>query len=78
MSARPYGETAFRYKLAGWPGPLPAFDKERKKPGKEPPAGFTGWKHGDTWPDDDQLAAQARSLIKSGYGQYLLDLLAHG
>jgi glucose-1-phosphate thymidylyltransferase len=28
--------------------------------------------------DDDQLAARARSLLKSGYGAYLLDLLNHG
>ncbi|RHW27856.1 glucose-1-phosphate thymidylyltransferase [Nocardioides immobilis] len=28
--------------------------------------------------DDDQLADRARSLLKSGYGAYLLDLLNHG
>ena len=27
--------------------------------------------------DDEQLAASAKGLIKSGYGDYLLDLLQH-
>jgi glucose-1-phosphate thymidylyltransferase len=27
--------------------------------------------------DDDQLAERAQSLLKSGYGRYLLDLLDH-
>ena len=32
------------------------------------------WRRG--WIDDDQLRALAEPLVKSGYGSYLLDLLA--
>ncbi|MGH3560008.1 MAG: glucose-1-phosphate thymidylyltransferase, partial [Mycobacterium sp.] len=28
--------------------------------------------------DDDQLAQRARSLVKSGYGDYLIQLLEQG
>ncbi|BDB40188.1 hypothetical protein IWGMT90018_06340 [Mycobacterium kiyosense] len=31
------------------------------------------WRHG--WIDDEQLEQRARTLIKSGYGTYLLELL---
>lgn len=34
------------------------------------------WRQG--WITDDELAALAASLAKSGYGHYLLDLLEHG
>lgn len=34
------------------------------------------WRKG--WIDDDQLSRLAQALTKSGYGNYLLDLLEHG
>ncbi len=58
---RPYGTAAFRYRTAGWPGPIPVGSR-RKPLDKDPvPAGFTGWENADRWPDDDQLAAWVRN-----------------
>jgi glucose-1-phosphate thymidylyltransferase len=34
------------------------------------------WRRG--FIDDDQLAQRAKSLLKSGYGAYLLELLERG
>lgn len=58
-TSRPYGETAFKYKLAGWHGVIPAGNGPRQK---DPyPAGFTGWKHADKWPNDDQIAGWVKA-----------------
>lgn len=59
--SRPYGMAAFKYRTLGWRGPLPA-GTASKPLGKDPrESGWTGWKHADVWPDDDQLAEWVRT-----------------
>lgn len=53
---RPYGESAFKYKLAGWAGPLPV---KGKAPGKST-VGFTG--NAGRWPNDDDVAEWVRTV----------------
>jgi hypothetical protein len=65
---RPYGSTAFVYRTAGWQGPLPV-GSQAKPLDKDPvPAGFTGGKHGDVWPDDDQLTEWVKTFGRYNIG----------